>query len=74
MNSLAIRFAHVLSKICSKSRIYYVFSSMVVRKRDNDCNADMNHNGERFVLEFLIEKNLLNVILISGQTLETIPP
>jgi FkbM family methyltransferase len=35
-------------------------------KRDNDCNGDMLSNGEKKVVDFLIESNLLNVFIDVG--------
>jgi hypothetical protein len=44
----------------------YKLSKLIVQKRDNDGNADMNTNGEKHLLDFLLLNNLLEVVFDVG--------
>ncbi|HJZ23217.1 MAG TPA: hypothetical protein VJ201_02070 [Candidatus Babeliales bacterium] len=63
MKSLIMRLLLILfgrNKLCHK------FARLIIPYYDNDGNSDIAKNGEKYLLEYLIRKNLLNIVFDVG--------
>ncbi len=66
MKSLKNATVDGIATVLSNSHYCYKMAKLIIMKRDNDCNANMLYNGEKKIVDFLIEKNLLNVFIDVG--------
>jgi FkbM family methyltransferase len=60
------KIIEAVAAVLSRSLNSYKMSKLIIMKRDNDCNGDMLKNGEKRIVDFLIENNLLNVFFDVG--------
>lgn len=54
----------VIATMLSNSHYCYKMAKLIIMKRDKDGNGDMLSNGEKRIVDFLIERNLLNVFIV----------
>ena len=66
MNSVKYKTVNSIAALLSKSSNCCKMAKLITKIRDNDCNSDMQKNGEEKLLRYLIEKKRIDVLFDVG--------
>lgn len=64
LEKLKINLIHPIARVMARSYSVTQFARYVVREHDNDCNADMEKNGERNLQKLIASSSTANSVFV----------